>query len=80
MRMRCKEKIESERTEIQDELTVMKDDTKKIKTRSCGVLSSAASTGFGPGSGTFAPPALAARWQDGWVPRKIEVKGWVTDR
>ena len=72
-------KIESEKTEIQEELTVMKDDTKTIKTGSCGALSSAASTGFGLSSGTFAPPPLAARWQEGWVPRKIEVKGWVTD-
>ena len=72
-------KIESEWGEIQEELTVMKDDTKAIKTGSCGALSSAASTGFGLGSGTLAPPHLAARWQDGWVPRKIEVNGWVTD-
>ena len=72
-------KIESERREIQEELTVMKDDTKTIKTGSSGALSSASSTGFGLGSLTFAPPPLAARWQDGWVPRKIEVKGWVTD-
>ena len=73
-------KIESERKDIQDELTVMKHDTKTIKTRSGGALSSAASTGFGLGSGTFAPPPLAAKWQDGWIPRKIEVKGWVTER
>ena len=72
-------KIESERREIQEELTVMKDDTRTIKTGSGGALSSAASTGFGLGSGTFAPPPLAARWQDGWVPRTIEVKGWVAD-
>ena len=65
--------------DIQEKLTVMKDDTTTIKTGSCGALSSAASTGFGLGSGTFAPPPLVARWQDGWVPRKIEVKGWVTD-
>ena len=72
-------KIERESRELQEELTVMKDDTMTIKTGSCGALSSAASTGFGLGSGTFAPPPLAARWQDGWVPREIEVKGWVTD-
>ena len=71
-------KIESERREHQEELTVIKDDTKTIKTGSCGALRSAASTGFGLGSGTFAPPPLAARWQEGWFPRKIEVKGWVT--
>ena len=58
----------------------MKDDTKTIKTGSCGALSSAASTGeVGLGSGTFAPPPLAARWQDGWVPQKIEVKRWVIE-
>ena len=72
-------KIESESRELQEELTVMKGDTKTIKTGSCGALSSAAGTWFGLGSGTFAPPPLAARWQDGWVPREIEVKGWVTD-
>ena len=71
-------KIESERRETQEELIVLRDDTKTIKTGSCGALSSAASTGFGLGS-TFAPPPLAARWQDGWVPRKIGVKEWVTD-
>ena len=43
-------------------------------------MSGAASTGFGLGSGTLAPPPpLTSRWQDGWVPRKIEVKEWVQD-
>ena len=72
--------IEAERRKIPEELAFVKDDMMSMKTRSCGALSSAASTGFGLGSRTIAPPPpLASWWQDGWVPRKIEVKGRVTD-
>ena len=59
--------IKSERREIQEELTVMKDDTKTIKTGSSGALSSAASTGVGLGSGTFVCPAALGGQVAGWM-------------
>ena len=71
---------EDERRTFHDELTSMKEEIKLIKMGSNCTVSSAASTGIGPGSGTHArPPLLAARWVDAWVLRKLEVKGWVMD-
>ena len=58
---------ETERRKVHEELTFMKEEIKKkknqsIKTGSCCNVSSAASTGMGPGSGTHArPPPLATR-------------------
>ena len=41
----------------------------------CTVIS-AATTGVDLGSGTNArPPPLGPRWEDTWVPRKLEFKG-----
>ena len=41
---------------------------------------SEATTGVGLGSGTFTrPPPLTFRWNENFVPRKMEFKGWVTD-
>ena len=56
---------ENERRKVYDELTMMKDDIKAMRMgRNCSV-SSAASTGFGLGSGTFArPPPLGPKWKD----------------
>ena len=54
-------KIEGESRELQEELSVMKDDTKTIKTGSCVALSSAASTGLVSVLG----PLRRRRWRPG---------------
>ena len=35
---------------------------------------------MGLGSGTFAlPPPLTSRWNETFIPRKMEFKGWIAD-
>ena len=69
---------ENERRKVHNTLTFMEE----IKTMKMGgrcAISSAASTGYGLGTGTFTrPPPLGQNWKEIWVPRKLEVKGWVT--
>ena len=62
-----------------DELAKLKEEMNSImRGRSCD--SSAASTSFGLGSGTFAwPPPLGQNGKEAWMPRKIDIKGWVED-
>ena len=65
---------------VQKELAVMKDEIKNLKMGSGSIVCSEASAGMGLGSGTFArPPPLTSRWNELFIPRKMEFKGWVTD-
>ena len=65
---------ENARQLVQKELAVMKDEIKNLKM-------GRGSTGRGVVlvSGTHARPPLASRWNDTFIPRKMEFKGWVTD-
>ena len=73
-------KEENARQLVQKELMVMKDEIKNLMMGSGSTVCSEASTGMGLGSGTFArPPPLSPRWNDTFIPRKMEFKGWVTD-
>ena len=69
----------SERQSIEDELNSIEVDTRSVKTGS-GTLSTAASTVYGVGSGTFAQPLAFSRWHSEWSPRQFDFKEWVTDR
>ena len=52
----------------------------KYQMGSSSTVCSEASTGVGLGSGTLArPPPLSTRWDDPWVPRKLELQGWIPD-
>ena len=63
---------ENPRLLVRKELAIMKDE-------SGSTVCSEASTGVGLGSGTFArPQPLSSRWNDTFIPRKVEFKGWVT--
>ena len=65
---------------VQNELAVMKDELKNLKMGRGSTVLSEANTGVGWESGTFAwLPPLTSRWNDIFVPRKMEFKGWVTD-
>ena len=71
---------ENARQLVQNELAVMKDKLKNLKMVSGSTLCSEASTGMGLGSGTFArPPPLTSRWNEIFVPRRMEFKCGVTD-
>ena len=72
---------ESARLLVQRDLAVMKEETKNLKMGRGSTVCSEASTGVGLGaSGTFArPPTLAFRYNEIFIPRKMEFKGWVTD-
>ena len=62
------------------ELAVMNDEIKNLKMGSGSTVCSEASARVGLGSGTFArPPPLTSRWNEIFVPRRMEFKGWVTD-
>ena len=79
MESRMESKIVNQR-KIEEKLNSIKEDIKSLRMGRGGTLSSAASSGYGLGSGTFAqPPSLAVRWKSEWVPRKFEIKGWITD-
>ena len=70
---------ENARKLVRNELAVMKDEIKNLEMGSGGTVSSEASTGVGLGSGTFArPPPLTSRWNEFFVLRKMEFRGWVT--
>ena len=43
------------------------------------IVSIVARTGYGLGSGPFARPPLGPTWQVIREPRKIKIKGWVTE-
>ena len=65
---------------VQKQLAVMKDELNNLKMGSGSIVCSEASTGVGLGSGTLArPPLLTSRWNEIFVPRKMEFKAWVTD-
>ena len=71
---------ENARQLVQKELAVMKDEIKNLKVGSGSTVWSEASTRARLGSGTYAqPPPLSSRWTETWIPRRIELKGWVTD-
>ena len=75
----CKNE-ENARQPVQKELAVMKDEMKNLKMGSGSAVCCEASTGMGLGSGTFSrPPPLPSRWNEIFIPRKMEFKGWVTD-
>ena len=66
-----------ERSKVYDTLAKMKDDMNSTKLGSCGV-SIAARTRLGLGSGALPRPShLGQNWRRAWVPKKIDVKGWV---
>ena len=68
---------------ICDKLAKMKEEPNSMKeSGSCGI-SSAVSFGFGWGLGsrTIARPSLVGQtWKEAWMPRKIDIQGWVNDR
>ena len=71
-------RFKNEGRKVFDELTNMKDEVKSMQMGSNCVVSSAASTGNGLGSDTFArPPLLGSNWKDTVPPRKIDVEGQV---
>ena len=63
------------------DLDAFKEEMKSLQRRSGSTVCSEASTGVGlGGSGTFArPPTLASRFNDIFLPRKMEFKGCFTD-
>ena len=51
----------------------MKDELHNLKVGSGSTVCSEASTGMGLGTGTFArPPPLTSRWNETFVPKKME--------
>ena len=72
---------ESARQMVQKGLGVMKEEIKNFKMGSGSTVCSEANTSVGLGaSGTSArPPALASRFDEIFIPRKMELKGWITD-
>ena len=64
---------------IEDELNNIKIDIRSVKAGIGGTLSTAASTGYGVGPGTFAQRLAFSRWQSQWSPRQFKFKEWVTD-
>ena len=72
---------ESARQLVQRDLAIMKEEIKHLEMGSGSTVCSEASTGVGLGaSGTFARPlALASRYNEIFLPRKMEFKGWITD-
>ena len=71
---------ENARQLVEKELAVVKEELKNLKMGNGSTVCSAAGTGVGLGSGTFArPPPLSARWNDIFFPRTMEFKGWITD-
>ena len=58
----------------------MKDEINNLKLGSGSTVCSEASTRAGLGSSSFArPPPRSSRWNDTFIQRKVEFKGWVTD-
>ena len=65
---------------VQNDLAAMKEEIRQIEVESGSTVCSEANTAVGKGaSGTFAPPGIAARNNETFVPRMMEFKGWVTD-
>ena len=74
------ENEENARQLVEKELAVVREELKNFKIGNGSTVCSAASTGVGLGSGTFArPPPLSARWNDIFIPRRMEFNGWNTD-
>ena len=69
-------KEENARKMVQNELAVMKDELKSLKMGSGSTVCTEASTGVGLGSGTFAEHPPTSRWNEIFVPRRMEFKGW----
>ena len=80
-RMKGLKNEENARQFVQRDLAVMKEEIKNLKMGSLSAVCSEAGTGLRLGaSGTFArPPALACRYYEILIPRKMEFKGWITD-
>ena len=72
---------ENARQMVQKDLKVLKEETKNLNIGNGSTVCREASTGVGLGaSGTFArPTALASRYNEIFIPRKMELKGWITD-
>ena len=71
---------ENARQLVQKELADMKDESKNLQMGSDSTVCSEASIGAGLEFGTFArPPPLTSRWNEIFIPRKMEIKSWVTD-
>ena len=72
---------EKARKVVQNDLAVMKEEIQKLKMESGSTVCSEASTAVDLGaSGTFAkPPGIASRYNEVFIPRKMEFKGWITD-
>ena len=71
---------ECARQNFQKEMAVMKDEIKNLRVGSGSTVCGDASTGIGLGSGTIArPPTLISRWNEMFIPRRMDFKGWFTD-
>ena len=71
---------ENARQRVQKELAVMKDEIENLRMGSGSTVCSEATTGVGLGTGKFArPPPLTSRWNEIFVPRRMEFTGWITD-
>ena len=60
----------------------MKEEVRQVKLESGSTVCGEASTAVGTGaSGTFArpQPGTATRYDENYVPRKMEFKGWITE-
>ena len=68
---------ENARQLVSRDLDLMKEEIKNLRMESGSTVCSEASTGVGLGaSGTFVrPPALASRYNEIFIPRKMEFKG-----
>ena len=68
---------------VKMDIDALKEEMRSLQRGSGNTVCSEASTGLGlGGSGTFArpqAPALASRFNDVFLPRKMELKGWITD-
>ena len=62
-----------ERKKICDELVNMKEEMRSMKLDNSRGVRSAGITGFGLRSDAFARP------REAWIPRKVDIKGWVED-
>ena len=72
---------ENARQMVPKDLEVLKEETKNLNMGNGSTVCREASTGVGLGtSNTFArPTALASRYNEIFIPRKMELKGWITD-
>ena len=62
-------------TQQEKKIKIKTDDARQLVQKELAVMK-----GVGLGSSTFArPPPLSSRWNDTFIRRKMEFKGWVTD-